>query len=301
MHYRGLDLNLLAALDVLLQEKNTTRAAERLCLSQPAVSGALARLREYFNDELLAPAGRGLVLTPLAESLVEPVSDLLRQFETRIAARARFDAATSTRRFTVMGSDYALTVLMPRALQRIGREAPGITCALRQTTLAWQEELTRGAVDFVMIPEIYTTGNHPREPLFQEDFTCVVWAENDRIGASLSREQYLDLGHVAVAFGSPSNLSIEQTLLQQAGCLRRIEVIASNFTMLPLLLPGTNRIATMHTRLARLAAGQLPLRLLPLPIELPRMTEMLQWPAHLREEPGCLWLRKILEETAAEL
>jgi hypothetical protein len=96
MHFKGLDLNLLAALDVLLHEKNTARAGERLCLSQSAVSGALARLREYFNDELLVQAGRGFVLTPLAESLIEPVRGLLQQIEETIAAKARFDPATST-------------------------------------------------------------------------------------------------------------------------------------------------------------------------------------------------------------
>lgn len=301
MHFKGLDLNLLVALDVLLQEKNTTRAGERLCLSQPAVSGALARLREYFNDELLVQVGRNLILTPLAESLVEPVSDLLRQVETRIATRARFDPATATRRFTIMGSDYALTVLMPETLQRVGREASGLTFVLRQTTNTWQEELTRGAVDFVMIPERYTSDNHPKDVLFEEDFTCVVWAENALVGDALSLEQYLALGHVGVAFGNTLNPSIEQSLLQQAGHHRRLEIIASNFAMLPLLVMGTNRLATMHTRLARLAADYLPLRLLPLPIELPRMIEMLQWPAHHREEPGSIWLRKILQETASRL
>jgi DNA-binding transcriptional LysR family regulator len=94
-YFKGLDLNLLAALDVLLDEKNTTRAGERLCLSQSAMSGALARLREYFNDELLMQAGRGFVLTPLAESLIEPVGALLRQIEAAIASKARFDPATS--------------------------------------------------------------------------------------------------------------------------------------------------------------------------------------------------------------
>jgi DNA-binding transcriptional LysR family regulator len=299
MHFKGLDLNLLVALDVLLQEKNTTRAAERLCLSQPAVSGALARLREYFNDELLVQAGRSLVFTPLAASLVEPVREVLRRVETSIATRARFDPATSTRRFTLMGSDYVMTVLMPGVLQRAAREAPGISFALRQTNPTWQEDLTRGAVDFVMIPEKFTSDHHPKEALFVEDFTCVVWAGNTLVGETLSVAQYLALGHVGVAFEQPRNLSIEQSLLQQAGYQRRIEVIAPNFALLPLLVMGTNRVATMHTRLARLAASYLPLRLLPPPIALPPMIEMLQWPAHHRAEPGGTWLRQILKETAA--
>lgn len=301
MHFKGLDLNLLAALDVLLDEKNTTRAGERLCLSQSAMSGALARLREYFNDDLLMQAGRGFVLTPLAESLIEPVGALLRQIEATIASKARFDPATSTRRFTIMASDYAMTVLMAEVLRRLEREAPDVTCALRQTTNTWQEELTRGAIDLLMIPAQFASGNHPQAALFEEEFTCVVWADNARVGTSLSPEEYLALGHVGMAFGQTLLPSVEQMLLQQAGCNRRVEVFAPSFALLPLLVIGTNRVATMHLRLAKLAATWLPLRLLPAPIALPRMTEMLQWPAHHTDEPGSLWLRAILQETAARL
>jgi DNA-binding transcriptional LysR family regulator len=301
MHFKGLDLNLLAALDVLLHEKNTTRAGERLCLSQPAVSGALARLREYFNDELLVQVGRSFVLTPLAESLVEPVGALLQQIEATIAAKARFDPATSTRRFTIMGSDYAMIVLMTEVLRRVEREAPGVTCVLRQTTITWQEELTRGAIDLLMIPAVFASDSHPRENLFEEEFTCVVWAENTLVGKTLSPEQYLSLGHVGVAFGPTLNPSIEHQLLAQFGYRRRLEIISPTFALLPQLLIGTNRIATMHTRLARLAAQSLPLRLLPPPVKLPPMTEVMQWPSHHSEEPGSQWLRGLLQETAARL
>jgi DNA-binding transcriptional LysR family regulator len=301
MHFKGLDLNLLAALDVLLHERNTTRAGERLCLSQSAMSGALGRLREYFNDELLVQAGRGFVLTPLAENLIEPVGALLRQIEATITARAGFEPATSTRRFTVMASDYAMTVLMTKVLRRLEREAPAVTIALRQTTSTWQDELTRGVIDLLMIPEQFASNSHPRAALFEEEFTAVVWAENEMAGKTLTREQYLKRGHVGMAFGQTLLPSVEQMLLQQAGCQRRVEVYAPSFALLPLLVIGTQRIATMHKRLAELAAASLPLRLLPLPMALPRMTEMLQWPAHHAEEPGSLWLRTMVQQTAARL
>lgn len=301
MHFKGLDLNLLVVLNVLLEEKNTTRAGERLRLSQPAVSGALARLREYFNDELLTPVGRQLALTPLAQSLIEPVSEILRRIETTIGARSRFDPATATRQFTVMASDYAMTVLMLEVLRRAAAQAPGVSFALRQTVNSWQEELTRGAVDIVLIPDVFASTQHGQTPLFQEDFTCVVWAENSLVGETLSLEQYLSLGHVGVAFGPTLNPSIEHQLLTQFGYRRRLEVISPTFALLPQLLIGTNRIATMHTRLARLAAQSFPLRLLPLPVKLPPMTEVMQWPSHHSEEPGSQWLRGLLQETAARL
>lgn len=301
MHFKGLDLNLLAALDVLLLEKNTTRAGERLCLSQSAVSGALARLREYFNDELLVQAGRVFVLTPLAESLVEPVRAVLQQIETTIATQARFDPATSMRQFTLMGSDYAMTVLLAKVLQRVRQIAPNITFAIRATANSWQEELSLGTVDVVLIPEFFTSDNHPKAPLFQDDFICVMDANNQAVSDTISIEQFFAMGHVGVAFGQSLNPSIEQWLIQKHGHSRRIEVIAPNFTLLPHLVIGTNRIAVMHARLASIAAQSLPLRLLPLPITLPGMVEMMQWPAHHTNEPGSQWLRQILQETAASL
>jgi DNA-binding transcriptional LysR family regulator len=301
MHFKGLDLNLLVALDVLFIEKNTTRAGERLGLSQSAVSGALARLREYFNDDLLVQAGRTFVLTPRAESLVEPVREVLRQVETTIATQAQFLPGSSTRRFTVVGSDYAMTILMTAALQRAAHIAPGVSFALRSTTNTWQEELATGAVDLVLIPEFFASDHHPKAGLFKDDFTCVVDARNALVAEALSPEQYFAMGHVGVAFGPSLNPSIEQWLIQKHGHRRRVEVFAPNFTLLPNLVIGTNRIATMHTRLARLAAQSLPLRLLPLPIEISGMVETMQWPAHHTHEPGSLWLRNLLQETAEHL
>lgn len=301
MYFKGLDLNLLVVLDALLQEKNATRTGERLGLSQSAVSGVLARLREYFNDELLVQVGRNFVLTPLAESLVQPVRALLQQVEVTIATKAVFDPATSTRQFTLMSSDYAMTVLLAKALVRIRAEAPDITIVLRQTTNSWPEELQRGAIDFVMIPEAFILDSLPRTVLFQDDFTCVIWDKNTLVGDTLTVEQYQQLSHIGMAFGPTLNPSIEQRLLQQSGVQRQVQVIVPTFSLLPLLVVGTNQVATMHTRLAKLAATYLPLRLLPPPIALPPMNEMLQWPAHHTHEPGSLWLRNILQEVASSL
>ena len=301
MYFKGLDLNLLVVLNALLEEKNATRTGERLGLSQSSVSGVLARLREYFNDDLLVQVGRHFVLTPLAESLVQPVRSLLQQVEVTIATKAQFDPATSTRQFTIMSSDYAMTVLLTKALLRIRAEAPGITIVLRQTTNTWPEDLQRGAIDFVMIPETFTLDSLPQARLFQDDFTCVVWEKNTLVGDTLSVAQFQELGHIGMAFGPALNPSIEQRLLEQSGVQRHVQVIVPTFSLLPVLVVGTNQVATMHTRLAKLAATYLPLRLLPPPIPLPTMNEMLQWPAHHAEEPGNRWLRNILQEVAASL
>jgi LysR family nod box-dependent transcriptional activator len=152
-----------------------------------------------------------------------------------------------------------------------------------------------------MIPRQFSSDSHPQTDLFEEEFICVAWVENSMVGETLTYEQYLALGHVSVVFGQNLLPSVEHLLLQQAGCHRRVEVYASGFALLPLLVVGTNRVATMHLRLAKQAAAALPLRLLPLPIPLPQMTEVMQWPAHHSGEPGSLWLRRIIQETAARL
>jgi LysR family transcriptional regulator, nod-box dependent transcriptional activator len=301
MDLRGLDLNLLVVLDALLAEKNVTRAGLRVHMSQSATSGALARLRGFFRDALLIQTGRTLVLTPLAQSLVRPVRDIMLQIQATVAVTAVFDPATAERTFRIMGSDYVVTVLMTEVLQRLEREAPGIRLEFRQTSRLHADLLNRGEIDFVMMPDIFVSPDHPRELLFEDTHTCVVWNENPLIGRRLSFEQYLAMGHVCMAFDDGRHHSFEEWFLKNYGYVRRIEVVVPAFTLAPALVVGTRRIATMHTRLARLYAKYLPLRLLPFPIEIPRLAETLQWHKYQDLDPGCLWLRRILRQAADRL
>ena len=121
------DLNLLVVLDALLEERNVTKASERLHIGQSAASGALGRLRDYFGDELLVPVGRKLTLTPLAQSLVEPVRDTLLRARATIARKPGFDPATAERRFSICASDYVTTVLLA-----------AVVCRLAIRRLAWR-------------------------------------------------------------------------------------------------------------------------------------------------------------------
>src|SRR5579872_2823544 len=130
MDFRGLDLNLLVAMDALFAERSVSRAGERLHLSQSATSGALARLRYTFRDPLLVPVGRTMALTPLAEGLVGPIREFLLRAEFILHASPVFDPATSPRKFRLMMSDYVETVVMTEALPRIQKVAPGITFEL---------------------------------------------------------------------------------------------------------------------------------------------------------------------------
>lgn len=207
MRFNKLDLNLLVALNALLTERNISRAAEKLYLSQPATSGALSRLRAYFNDELLVPSGRQLTLTPRAKELIEPVREVLMRIDTTIAAQPQFDPATESRVFTLLVSDYTTTVLVPPLLAALYREAPNLRIRLRDQADRPDEVLEQGDADFMVIPSQYLAKDHPSAALFEEDYLCVTWEGNSRIKDRLTLDDYLACGHVIATFEHTNPLS----------------------------------------------------------------------------------------------
>ena len=150
MHFNRFDLNLLVALEALLEEKNVTRAAERVCISQPAMSGSLQRLRERFNDPLLVRVGRSMELTPRAEGLLQPVQNILQEIQSTIDAEPTFDPKTARRSFTVLMSDYVSTVLVPEVVRQISKEAPGIKIQVVMLGANDHERLESGQADLII-------------------------------------------------------------------------------------------------------------------------------------------------------
>jgi LysR family transcriptional regulator, nod-box dependent transcriptional activator len=290
MNLSRLDLNLLVALDVLLAECSITRAADRLNLSPSATSGALARLRSYFDDELLTQIGRRMAPTPLGESLQGSVRDCLLHVQATIELKPQFDPRSSTRNFTLMMSDYVSTVLMPAALQRLQREAPGIRIELIGNENEPWEALSRGEIDLLILPQNFIQENHPSEVLFEDDYVCVSWSENTLIGDRIDMDQCLALGHVVARIGTLRPPTIDAWFFERFGHARHVEVIATNFNCVPHLLIGTTRISIMHRRLALAYSKGLPLKILPSPIEMPRLVEMIQWHKYRDRDPGRAWL-----------
>jgi DNA-binding transcriptional LysR family regulator len=298
MDFKGLDLNLLYVLDVLLQEKNVTRTGERIHLSQSATSGTLARLREFFSDELLVQIAHKLVLTPLAEELVGPVRDLLMRAEAIAHKVPVFNPAASNRRFRLMMSDYVTSVLMPEVLEMIERTAPGITLEILSNAENAVEVLERGEVDLLIMPKHYLAQNHPSEDLFDDGYVCVVWSHNKSIEDSLSLDQFLATGHVGVRLGTRQMPVFDEWAFERLGHRRRLEVVTMTFNTVPQLVIGTNRIATIPERLARRYAQHLPLKILPTPLELPRLVEMTQWHQFRQDDPAVTWFRGLLQKGA---
>ncbi|WP_219118920.1 LysR family transcriptional regulator [Janthinobacterium sp. UMAB-56] len=298
MRFNRLDLNLLVALDALLNEKSITRASGRLNLSQSATSGVLARLRDYFKDDLLKPSGRNLVLTPLALSLIEPVRDVLLQIQRTIEIKREFDPATAVREFRIVASDFVSTVLLGELGRRIDVETPGISIDISLSSAIFAERLERGEVDLVILPRKYMSASQPMQILFEETYTCVVWSGNQLVGDRLSPEEYMKLGHVSSRFGN-AQTSFEEHFLKENGYDRRIEVSTPNFTSLPHFVIGTNRIATMHTRLAHMLARYYPIRLVAPPIAFPKIDMCMQWNRFLENDPSHQWLRTLLTDIAS--
>jgi DNA-binding transcriptional LysR family regulator len=296
MRFNRLDLNLLIGLDVLLAECNITRAARRLCLSQSAASGILARLREYFGDDLLVQSGRRMVPTPLALSLMEPVRDILLRIERTVETAAEFRPDATSRHFRVVASDYVSSVVLTGLSARIGAVAPGVTLEILQPDEHAMVQMERGEIDLLLMPERYLSRTSPSEVLFSDRFCCIVWDGNADVGASLAEGDYLRLGHVATSFGSHQQVAFEEAHFKSVGLSRRIEVVCATFNMLPQFVVGTPRIATLQHRLALRLAQHYPIRVLEPPVAIPRIVECMQWHPSNQHDPAHVWLRSMLRD-----
>jgi LysR family transcriptional regulator, nod-box dependent transcriptional activator len=300
MDFHNFDIGLLVALDALLTEKSVTRAGERLHLSQPATSIILSRLRQYFGNQLLVPSGRRMVLTPLAESLAPSVRNCLIQIQHTVLSQTEFDPAASDRKFCLAASDYVTSVLMPQVMQQVARQAPGIKFELVRLDESMDQKLENGDIDFLIRPSVYAIAAHPSESLFEDTHTCVVWSKNSLIGNKVSRNQFLKAGHIEVHFGHAPAI-FEGWFAAHYGKSRNIEVVAQDFEVACRLVAGTNRIATVMSRMALLCADYMPIRLIRPPFAIPKVIHCLQWHRYQDQDPGHLWIRAIFKNAARDL
>ncbi|WP_157264078.1 LysR family transcriptional regulator [Azohydromonas aeria] len=294
------DLNLFVTLDALLETCSISRASERLHIGPSATSSALGRLREQFGDELLVQVGRRMQLTPLAQSLRQPVRDILLRAQATLAASDAFDPTSAKRCFVFNASDYATTVLLTPLAQMLEREAPGITIDIVSLGSNNLQRLERGEVDFAIYPNVIASPEHPQEPLFSESYSCVVWTGYHLKGDALTLDEYMAARHVAAQLGEQRVSSFESWFMSKHGVGRNVVVAASSFNALPFLVVGTQRIATMFTRLARMYSRMLPLRILPPPFEIPDLQLVMQWNRHHDLDAAHMWLRQRLQAVAAE-
>lgn len=292
MRFNRLDLNLLVALDALLVERNITRAARRLNLSQSATSGVLSRLREALDDEILVQVGRTMMPTPLAEGLAKPVRDILLQIQATFESKAAFEPLESARHFRVAASNYPTTVLLTPYSQQLSWSAPKVTLEIVPLAMDFAGQLDRAEVDLLIMPMKFLSEDHPRQVLLEESYKCVVWQGNTEVDETLTMEQFLSMSHVASSFGDSRQLTMDQWFLQTTGVERQVGITTNDFNTVPGMVINTNRIATMHARLAEHFARYFPLRLLEPPVALPSVTMAMQWHKYLDNDPSHRWFRE---------
>lgn len=300
MRFRGLDLNLLVAFNELMEARSVSRAAAKLNLSQPAMSAALGRLRDYFGDELLVSQGKRMFPTPYAESLVPMVQDTLRRIDALITTSTSFEPESSQRVFRLIASDYITAAVIAPLSRRLARIAPGIRIEVVLPSDGSAELIAQGVFDLMITPEEFISSGQPAELLFEERHVVVGWNRNPLFGRDVTLQDVLSTGHVAVQMGNQRTNAFAESVMEKLGHFRRVEVTASSFTMVPWLLIETDRLALMHERLARRMSDMFPLAIAPIPFDFPPMREMMQFNQARAKDEGLMWMREELRR-ASEL
>ncbi len=300
MRFERLDLNLLVALDALLAERSVSLAAERIFLSQSATSSALGRLREYFGDELLVVKGRAMVLTSRAEELVDPVRAVLEQIRSTISVAPPFEPATCDRTLRIMGSDYMTEVLLSRVFAGIAEEAPNMRFEIQPMTEGPVDSLERGFVDLLLTVDFGMTSDHPSQILFDDDYVVIGCKGNPKMKGPMTKELYFELGHVTCRFGKARVPAFDDWFMRRQKQQRRIEIVAPSFLSIPGLVVGSQRIATVHRRLAGRIADNLPLVIRELPLSMPPIREGAQWHLSNNNDAAIRWFVEKLIIYAAD-
>ncbi len=267
MNIYNFDLNLLRVLDALLRERNVSRAAERLSLSQPAVSNALSRLRELLDDPLLVRAGRAMQPTPRALSLEAPIRDALQQIEHTLNAGDFFDPATSRQRFVIAVTDYVELICMPRLMAHLAQVAPGIQLAIEHLTPSLPAEaLDNGELDlvlgrFVEVPTRFHTRRWASETL-----QVALRQSHPLADEALDLDRFLRLRHLWVHGGQTRGM-VDQWL-EEHGLSRDVVYTTPNYLQAAHIVASSDLAAVLPTQLARYFAELMPLRLFELPFDL---------------------------------
>jgi DNA-binding transcriptional LysR family regulator len=298
----SLDLNLVVVLHALLEERNVTRAGERVGLSQPGTSAALSRLRRHFDDPLLERVGSTYQLTPLAQALQGQLGSTLEQLQRVLAAQPRFDPATAERQFTVACSDSVLSVLGPGLVAAVTRAAPHVSLDLRSLDRrVTTDPLTLlRELDLLVVPRgLFALPDVPSVELYRDRWVCATWQGNSTVGERLSLD---DVGRArwVMPFQELLMASPADAALAALGVDRHCAVRVESFSVLDRLVVGTDLLVLFHERLAGDLAAH-DLRAVELPVELPPITETAWSHPSRRLDPGHRWLLEVVAEASRDL
>lgn len=295
-----LDLNLLLPLEALLSERNVTKAAARLGITQPAASAALARLRRYFDDELLVRVGTRYDLTPLGTQLRASAATAIASARKVFDTSRTFDPASSDRTFTVVMSDYATLVLGPLMSQDLERTAPGVQLNIEPITSHTVDNIdeTLRRTDAVVLP-LGIISDHPHVELFHDRWVGVVAEDNVKVGrTSMSRKAASTVTWV-LAHQGPTAFTPADMHLRQMGLDLRPAVTVQGFLALPFMVQQSSRAGIIQKRLARRLDQMSAVRTVKLPFDPPRIVVALWWHQGQTADAGHSWFRSWLVAVAA--
>ncbi|MFT4083494.1 MAG: LysR family transcriptional regulator [Nocardioides sp.] len=291
----GIDLNLIVVLDAVLAERNLTRAGTRLGMTQPAVSGALSRLRDQLDDELLVRTGHVFALTPTAKRLQPEVERAMTEIRRTLALTLSFDPATTTRTFYIAGSDYTLAELTGPLETLLRAHAPHARIDFEPLPSA------HGLIPTDLLRrDVYVAGACPGLPgkhrsLFLDSFVCLVAADHPRLRdrEALSLDDLAELRHVHTAFGTGVSTHADH-MLASAGIEPRVAITVDGFLQVPLMLAGSTMVGFVPERVALKYASTMGLRIVKTPIPPMTLVETAYWHPSRHRDPAVTWLVDML-------
>lgn len=300
-HGAAVDLNLLVALETLVEERNVTRAAARLGLTQSAMSHKLRRLREEFGDPLLVQGQKGMVATPAAERLLAPIRKGLREIRAALRTAEPFDPATSRRTFTVVTTDYAEFAILPKVLAYTTEHAPGVSATMREIWPGMFDALEDGSADLIVGPQLPPTTGLVQRRIAEDGFMCAVRRGHPRVGKTLDLDTYLSLKHVLVSPNARSPVGLVDDVLAQRGLSREIAIRVPHFLGGPFIVGQSDLCMTGPRALLLHTRDILGLQLFEPPLELPPTRVFMVWHERASDDAGNLWLRELTARCTGEV
>ncbi|MFE0678544.1 LysR family transcriptional regulator [Streptomyces sp. NPDC058867] len=300
---REVDANLLLALHALLEERNLTHAGERMTMSQPAMSGALTRLRKHFDDELLIRTGRSFTLSPLAETIRPAVAEAVEAADALLGNHRDFDAQASRRRFAVSMSEYAMTVLAEPLIRLVGERAPGCTVALNPLDVRPDQFATQLLrCDLIVAPLGFEFPGRV-QPVFTDHFVCVVARDHPRLrDGALGLDDLGQIPHAVAEFAPTGKPRPHEVLLEAMGVTEhQVLVQVTSLLALPFAVTGTDMCTFIPSRLAQRCLATLDLAIARTPLGRSDITEAAHWHPRREKDPALVWLRNLLHDVAVEV
>lgn len=295
MHLSRVNLNLFVVFDAIVSEGSVTAAADKLNLSQPAVSHALARLRELLDDPLFERRGQALLPTATARALMPSVRAALRTLERAVRESSAFDPARSERRFTLGIRNVAEGLVLPQLMSSVAGETAAVDIVAVRTEAAQLEaDLVAGRLDAALEVAVSTSAAIRRELFWSDPLVVLARPGHPAIGrGGLELDTYLAQGHVQVS-ARPRGAGLEDTALRKLGLERRIRLRCKDYTAACRIVAGTDLLATLPARYAEVVNAPAGNRVWPLPFEAPPLHSYLYWHAGADNDASNRWLREAL-------